>query len=213
MDRWHSHILERQARGNNPLMNEKTIQGIKNAVRNYMALYQNPNEQRIEAWAHDLYETNYSPAQIKDALEDIKNTENKLVSVAEVRQVLGLKFGRSRREAEKASADIEKKIKDQLERFENLKRDFIKSANEDAYERYVKKYMSEVFPGVEVSELGIDTWARIALLDFYDADCDFKRAVALGNKRADLEYQKRRRDDYSIIAGYRKENGLDAKTL
>lgn len=213
MDRWHSHILERQARGNNPLMNEKTIQGIKNAVRNYMALYQNPNEDRITAMSFDLLDTGYSPAQIKDALEDIKNTQDRMASIAQIRDVLTVKFKPRQAENDKAYINIMKKISNEIERFQNQKQHFLKQVGEDGFVRYVKKYMSEVFPGVEVSDLGIDTWGKIALADFYDADCDFKRAVALGNKRADLEYQKRRRDDYSIIAGYRKENGLDAKTL
>lgn len=204
MDRWHAHILENQPKGSNELLNEKVLQGIKNAVRTYMAFYQNPNESRIEAFSFDLYNAGYKPSEVKEALDDIKNSEDKLASIAQIRAILSLKSGRKRVESDERNNKITKKISEQMERFENLKTNFIKNTNRDAYVRYVKKYMSVIFPEVEISDLGIDTWGRIALLDFYEAEHNFERAIELGKKRADQEFEKRRKDDYSITAGYRR---------
>ena len=205
MDRWHSHILENQKKGDNSLMNEKVLQGIKNAVRTYVSLYQNPNEQRINAFAQDLFETGYTPEQIRDALEDIKNTEDKMASIAQVRQVLGLKFGRSRDKTDQHYNRIRKKIEGQIERFKNQRENFVKNTSEEYLEKYVRHYMSGVFEGVMVSDLGIDTWARVALDDFYIAECDVNRAIEIGKRRADKEAGERKEHDWSVKNGYRKQ--------
>jgi hypothetical protein len=205
MDRWHSHILENQKRGDNSLMNEKVLQGIKNAVRTYVSLYQNPNEQRINAFSHDLFETGHSPEQIRAALEDIKNTEDKIASIAQVRQVLGLKFGRSRDKTNEHYNNIKKIIESQVERFKNQRANFVKNTSEEYLEKYVRHYMSGVFEGVPFGDLGIDTWARVALDDFYTAECDVNRAIEIGKRRANKESEERGEHDWSVKNGYRKQ--------
>lgn len=191
--RWFSDKLDNVPKGDNSLMNEQVMGGIRNAVRTYMALYQNPNDSRIEAWSYDLYDTGYSPAQIKSILEDIKNTETKMVSVAEVRSKLSVTFPRSRVEAEKTAQRIEERIKGEIERFKNQREHFIKQSNEETYYKFVNFYLENVFPGAELGEYDIENWGRIALKDFYDAECDFNRAVELGNQRADREYLERKK--------------------
>lgn len=182
--------LETKSAVDNPLLFDRLLPSFKKEMEEIISGYKRPEPRSVETFAKRILTAGYTLNQLRSVKEIILDTVDRCPTIADIKSILDAKYPK-RQKIDEMNAEINETQR-QRERHEILKNQFLEKFGSEMLEKYVKYYVSQVFPRLAGGDLKLifnsktisfQLFERIALFDLADSNLDWNRAIVIGKKK------------------------------